>query len=358
MERLLYQVNTSLHRNDCLFMGESWYIVGDPAPVLRERFAGITISDTIPRGKFGYFALDLGRDHERAADALAKVKAHYYGMIGYGVRRPRTNPGLIMIWKQAARVPPELYTPPVRVIDEKYKGKTFHIVREDFLIGGSKQRVVIPLLESRAFKRIKDVGYAGPVYGYAQIALAYGCRLLGKQAHVFVERRALHPFTAFAQYLGAEIHEVSMPGVRNTPLKKVQAYAAKYAEENKVTMLPFGLQDAMYEKMYVTHLGRAVEGMPQPRRIWLVAGSAVILGVLARIFPHTFFLVVQVGKRVWPDQLPEGRAKLFIAPERFWEPAAYPPPYPSVSSYDAKLWRFVTKHGEDGDFVWNVAKDI
>ena len=27
----------------------------------------------------------------------------------------------------------------------------------------------------------------------------------------------------------------------------------------------------------------------------------------------------------------------------------------SVDWYDAKLWQFVLKHGEEGDYIWNVA---
>ena len=28
----------------------------------------------------------------------------------------------------------------------------------------------------------------------------------------------------------------------------------------------------------------------------------------------------------------------------------------SVPWYDAKLWQFVLQHGEEGDFIWNVAR--
>lgn len=27
----------------------------------------------------------------------------------------------------------------------------------------------------------------------------------------------------------------------------------------------------------------------------------------------------------------------------------------SVDWYDAKLWQFVLKHGQEGDFIWNLA---
>ena len=50
--------------------------------------------------------------------------------------------------------------------------------------------------------------------------------------------------------------------------------------------------------------------------------------------------------------------KLYIAPEKFWEQALEQPPYPSVSTYDAKLWQFVLQDAEPNDYIWNVGKDI
>ena len=89
--------------------------------------------------------------------------------------------------------------------------------------------------------------------------------------------------------------------------------------------------------------------------MWTVAGSAALLASFARVFPTTKFMVVQVGKKIWPDQLgatkAEGdgeweftgpkrfEAELFVAPERFFEVAKAQPPYPTVRTYDAKLWR-------------------
>lgn len=50
-------------------------------------------------------------------------------------------------------------------------------------------------------------------------------------------------------------------------------------------------------------------------------------------------------------------ATKYVAPEKFWERALTQPPYPTVATYDAKLWQFVEQHGQDGDHVWNVAAD-
>ena len=65
-------------------------------------------------------------------------------------------------------------------------------------------------------------------------------------------------------------------------------------------------------------------------------------------------MVVQVGKRVWPDQLSDKNAELFVAPESFGDRASSQPPYPTVPWYDAKLWQFATKNWMPGDCIWNV----
>ena len=76
------------------------------------------------------------------------------------------------------------------------------------------------------------------------------------------------------------------------------------------------------------------------------------------MFPTTYYQVVQVGRNIWPDLLDGIRHNVYIAPERFASVAQAPPPYPSVSTYDAKLWQFVLKYGEEGDFIWNVGCDV
>jgi hypothetical protein len=67
---------------------------------------------------------------------------------------------------------------------------------------------------------------------------------------------------------------------------------------------------------------------------------------------------VQVGKKIWPDQLEENRTTLYISEERFTEKALIQPDYPTVSTYDAKLFTFFLKYGLDGDYIWNVGKDL
>ena len=69
-------------------------------------------------------------------------------------------------------------------------------------------------------------------------------------------------------------------------------------------------------------------------------------------------MVVQVGRTIWDDLLDKKRTTLFISKERFNDIAEKQPPYPTVATYDAKLWTFFLKHGKNDDYIWNVGKDI
>ncbi len=73
------------------------------------------------------------------------------------------------------------------------------VVRDDLVAGGTKRRVLPSILIGA-----DEFVYASPAYGYAQIALAYSCAALGRQATIFTaKRRVLHLRTQEARRAGA-----------------------------------------------------------------------------------------------------------------------------------------------------------
>jgi 1-aminocyclopropane-1-carboxylate deaminase/D-cysteine desulfhydrase-like pyridoxal-dependent ACC family enzyme len=246
----------------------------------------------------------------------------------------------------------------VRLDDDK-EVKLF-IVRDDYLIGGTKQRIMKKVIEG---SQCKEFIYAGPVYGYAQIALAYAGKLLNRRITLFVETiTPMHRLTLEAKNYGAKIMQMG----KRAKLKYVQEKAVQYYEKNKsnsVCLIPFGL----HTPLYIDYLAQQIKlSLPidltdeknHPKRMWLVAGSATLLNALYKVFPGTFFNVVQVGKTIWEDMTEPQRTKIYISDERFQDKATIQPPYPTVSTYDAKLWKYVLQDAMDGDYVWNVGKDL
>jgi DNA modification methylase len=277
----------------------------------------------------------------------------YLGVISYSNKEIR-NPQPMWIWKKSKKVPTELYNPSMIIRDHITKSKiNYKVFRDDFLVGGTKQRALIPMIEKT--NKEKYV-YAGPSQGYAQIALAYTCKIMHKTAVLFLPREQRRTaLTEYALSFGSvELNEFPVD------LKTLQQKAQDYSNNNANSyLLAFGGHEPLYIKELCKAIKMSIKELTiKPTRIWIVAGSATILSALYKVFPKTHFCVVQVGKKIWPDQLEENRTTLYISEERFTEKALIQPDYPTVSTYDAKLFTFFLKYGLDGDYIWNVGKDL
>jgi hypothetical protein len=252
-----------------------------------------------------------------------------------------------------------LTNPPMSVKTLQFSRGNFTLLDDGELIGGTKQRVLGDVLPRVAQK---EIVYAGPEGGMAQVALAYVAGLTGKKATVFVQagHSAHPPLSQLAARYGADIHYDAGNG---RSLKDTEAAAALYvANRPGAVLMPFGLfgkdQDPYgLVESFERVLRIALRDVAPPKRLWLVAGSGFILKMLQNIYPSCSFMVVQVGKKIWPDQIRDND-RLFVSPYKFNESVANAelPPYPSIPWYDAKLWKFFQEQGRSGDYIWNVAR--
>lgn len=239
----------------------------------------------------------------------------------------------------------------------------YYVVRDDILSAGTKSRVLRQYLQRRA-PNATDFVYCSSPFGYAQIALADAAKKLKKRVHVFLPKRnQLTVQSQVAQGHGAVIHEIS-PGYMSV----LRCRAREFIEKNnsdEYFEVPFGLKDDLFvdllKKTFVRLLTRARERYPVPNRIWMVWGSGAMATAfdraLAELKYPTKIVVVQVGalmpaRSLWPPRVTQA----YVAPEKFSKEAKHVPPYPSNAYYDAKIWQYVCKHGQPGDWVWNVAK--
>ncbi|MGL6008544.1 MAG: hypothetical protein ACRC1D_03730 [Culicoidibacterales bacterium] len=131
--------------------------------------------------------------------------------------------------------PPRNDYSPTMIIEPTYHGnRCFNVVRDDYLVGGTKQRGLVPLLENSINE---EFVYAGPNSGFAQVALAYAAKKTGKRCTLFVAKmRKDHTCTIKARAMGAKVISV-YGGI----LKKVQYEAEKYVRSHANTeLIPFG----------------------------------------------------------------------------------------------------------------------
>jgi hypothetical protein len=231
--------------------------------------------------------------------------------------------------------------------------KTFILIQDTSLPAGTKQRGI------SYFRKLKDKGIVevvtyGTVYGYGQVATAWCCREVGLLCTIFLpETFPRTRMTKEALSLGASIVDIGPDNgyPTNTILSlKARNYASK---EKDRKMIELGLDDPEFIQSLAEGI-ISVKRNLDPKRIWVAGGSGVLARALAKAFSNTELCIVQVGRKIYPDVLQDIKHKLYISPEPFPCNAEIVPPYKSLRHYDAKIWRFVRKFGEDGDYIWNV----
>jgi len=215
------------------------------------------------------------------------------------------------------------------------------VVRDDLFPGGTKARF-LPVL----FDAADEVVYASPAEGGAQTALAHTAAALGKRATIFVAKRAKpHPRALEAKRVGAKVMQVS-PGY----LTVVQARAREYCNRTGALLAPFGVNlpaaiDRIGEAALMTGL--------EPDEVWCASGSGVLARGLAKAWPNARRHVVEVGRKLSPDEV--ASARIHEAGLPFSKALKERPPFPSCPHYDAKAWRICkARHGAGLVLFWNV----
>lgn len=214
------------------------------------------------------------------------------------------------------------------------------VVREDLLPGGTKRRILDPLIESR---QESVFAYASPAWGYAQIALAHACARFNRRAVVFVAKRNQpHGCMVDARRAGAEIRQIPAGY-----MSVLRARLRDFCSGEGAFEVPFGAAC----NDYVDRLVDAARSLDvSPPEVWAVAGSGTLTRALQSAWPDARHHAVRVG-----GSCDVGSARLWHAPEQFSQPCRGPlPPFPSSLNYDAKAWRFFKRWAVPGSLFWNV----
>lgn len=217
------------------------------------------------------------------------------------------------------------------------------VISHNRLQGGTK-RVVAERLLRKTWRDHKTLVYATPAFGLAQVALAVACKDAGRNCVLFTAKRnELHPLTLEAQAAGAEVVQVPYGYLTN-----VQAKARRFAEENDFFLVPFGL-DCPEVVLELAALAR-LETSKAPKEVWCAGGSGTLTRGLQLAWPEAQHNCVLVGTRKGNY----GKARLWIAPEKYEQKNRVHCPFPANPNYDAKIWQFAEKHFERDSLIWIV----
>ena len=143
------------------------------------------------------------------------------------------------------------------------------------------------------------------------------------------------------------------PGVSETfgYLSTVQARARVYSRQVGARLAPFGVD--MPEAIEAIAAAARSIGI-EPDEVWCASGSGVLARALAKAWPKARRHVVQVGRRLEPNEV--AGAMIHVYPLPFEREARSKPPFPSDPHYDAKAWEICRARKDTGKVImWNVA---
>lgn len=267
----------------------------------------------------------------------------------------------------------------------------YNLIDESHLAGGTKSRAA-----GHVLKKIQDpIVTPGLSTGWGQVALAIAATQTKKHVTVIIDDKETD-VSKYAEYLADE---------RYFKIIRTPDDVFKVARERSVdaTLLELGIDTPEFQNVLEDKLGQAFYNWDpnyktRIKRIWVVWGSGGICRVLYRLLPRTHFCVVQIGKAIRHELLEPSRTTVYFSsrPTKYqlenktkygtvsrrnghpsnwrnsqqgtveygrpqWQEARATasdlPPYPSVSTYDAKIWRFAKVDMRDDDFIFNVAAD-
>lgn len=242
-----------------------------------------------------------------------------------------------------------------------------HVLRDDLLPGGTKQRAAIRYLESLTDKGYTHFVYASPFCGFAQVALALAALTVKRKLTLMCESDPTstnegtpHDFTRLAQNYGAQVFLVPT-------LNEASEAAHHLGRETGGFVIPLGLNDpsfrSTFQQVVKTVWSKVLtQTKYEVQRVWVPVGSGTLAHCLRQSLPAEVHLCL-VDVHVLPSederirqvvQLPN--STYFSVPELFREKATRLPPVPSNLHYDAKLWSFIKNHRSRGDLWWNVAR--
>jgi len=254
------------------------------------------------------------------------------------------------------------YSPPPIISTINLENKKIYSVRDDLLIGGTKQRAIIPYLKKYMEKGIRHFIYASPFSGFAQVALAYGCQELGVDCTLFCEKdndQYIHEFSLLSKTYGADI-------ILCKSLAEADLSSQIFVNNNiKAQLIPLGFNDSEFRLLLEIEIEKHwyyLSSKQEIKEIWLPIGSGTLISVFRKVLGN-HIKIHGVNVNVIPDSdyrireiLKNSLIEYHKCNQKLHDPCMDTIPIPSNKYYDAKLYQFLQTHASDEALWWNVSR--
>jgi hypothetical protein len=193
--------------------------------------------------------------------------------------------------------------------------------------------------------------YVAPRTGYAPYSLSYLAKKYNKKLVLFM------PASKEASEHQLRVIEDGATPIflRTAAMPTINAWAKQFAQKIGAKYLPFGLKHEQVVAGGVRIFYEAFKDLNIPN-MWTVFSTGVLSRTLQIALPNTAFNAVAVARNVQPGEL--GRARFYTYDKAFTRESKAHVPFDCIKTYDAKGWEYMKKYGKEGDWFWNVARNM
>ena len=249
----------------------------------------------------------------------------------------------------------------LRIESYSTKNGVRHVIRDDLLYGGTKQRAGLNYIKATMTNKTTTLLYTSSYNGYGPVVCALVAKELGLKAIVILSLKAF----------GNSYNSTVTQAEQSTTVKKCRELGATViycitwhdlvqqgktlSEDPAVYWIPLGFKDKIYVDYLITSLKSIVP--PNIKRLWVVGGSGVLCLALSKILPSSTIFLVPVDL----SSTSYGKLHSYVSPQsnvKIIKTLAQiiDTPYPTIKGYDSRAWDASVEYGKEGDYVWNVAE--
>jgi hypothetical protein len=111
----------------------------------------------------------------------------------------------------------------------------------------------------------------------------------------------------------------------------------------------------LYHPLATAGIIKAACSIREPEIVYVAFSTGVLCRALQIAWPKAKFVSVAVSRNIKEGE--RGKTEIISEPLAFLTPDKIVPPFPSVSTYDAKVWKYIPKNSKRDILFWNVGAD-
>tara|TARA_R110000772_G_scaffold130100_2_gene238349 strand:- start:494 stop:1387 length:894 start_codon:yes stop_codon:yes gene_type:complete len=228
------------------------------------------------------------------------------------------------------------------------KHQGIRVVRDDYLVG-SKVRGGDCLISSLS-KDIDTIVYVQPRTGLAGVSILDVAKRHNKRVKLFMpssKQISIHQACCIERGADASFHRIAA-------MPNLNLIAKKWADENpNAFFIPLGLK----HEMVTAGIVKTASRIDAPDVVYTATSTGVLTRALQIAWPKTEFISVCVSRNMKAGEL--GRANAISEPLAFntSEKADLLPPFPTIDTYDGKVWKYIPKDSKRDYLFWNVGSE-